>query len=85
MTTNGSRLGYVLVVAAIAAIGVLAVVFSGRVAAVSAGIGLLALAGLRVSRRAGAAISARSVRFDAALLGLLGSGVLVLALTADNI
>lgn len=85
VTSNEFRPAYAYILAGIAAIAVLAIVFSGRVAGVSAGVVLLALAGVRMSGMASEAISARSARFDTALLTVLGAGALILALTADNI
>lgn len=85
MTKNGRRPGYAFVLAGIIGIAALAVVFSGKIAAVTAGVGLLLLAALRAAMRGPVAIAARSARFDTVLLALLGVGTLVLALTADNI
>lgn len=79
------RPGNALVIVGVIVIAVLAVVFSGKVASVTAGVALLALIAVRVFVREPLAISARSTRFDAGLLAVLGVGILVLALTADNI
>lgn len=85
VTTNGLRPGNLLMITGVIITAVLAVVFSGKVASVSAGVALLALTAVRIFAREPLAISARSTRFDAGLLAVLGVGILVLALTADNI
>lgn len=85
VTSNEFRPAYAYVMLGIIAIAVLAILFSGRVAGVSAGVALLGLAVARISDRTGSAIAARSKRFDAALLAVLGAGIILLTLTADNI
>ncbi len=85
VTSKEFRPTYMFTIAGILVIGVLAVVFSGRVAGVTAGVLMLGVAGLRATGRGSAAISARSRNFDTVLLTALGVGILILALTADNI
>lgn len=85
VTSNEFRPAYAYVMFGIIAIAVLAIVFSGRVAGVSAGVALLGLAVARMSDKTGSAIAARSKQFDAALLAVLGAGIILLTLTADNI
>ncbi|HLS00376.1 MAG TPA: DUF3017 domain-containing protein [Beutenbergiaceae bacterium] len=75
--------GYALV--GIIVIGVLSILFSGRVAGLTAGIGLIVLAGLRLIGRGSRVVQARSRQFDTVFLATLGVGILVLALMADNI
>ena len=86
VTANDARVGYYLVIiGAVALVVGQAVLFSGRLAAITAGAGLLALSLARATRRGWSVIGARSTRFDTAFLALLGAGILALALTADNI
>lgn len=84
VTTN-LRLGYVLVPLGIVLLGVLAVVISGKAASVAAGVCVLVAAAVRAGAGEPEAICARSTRFDVALLAVLGVGIIILALTADNI
>lgn len=85
MTTSRFRPLHAGVLAGIAVVLVLAVFLTGRVAALAAGAGLLILALARLSPRIGDQIAARSTKFDAAFLAVLGTGVVLLAATADNI
>lgn len=84
MTRNGTWLGYMAIIGAIIAIAVLAVSVSAEIAAVTAGAGLLLLAGLRLGGE-WTVFTARSRRFDVAFLAVLGAGITILALLADNI
>lgn len=84
MTSNEFRPAHLYLTLGIAAVAILAVTVSGRVAAVTAGVGLLLLASIRPTR-VGAQFAARSTRFDVAVLAALGLGIIVLAATADNI
>lgn len=85
VSRNDFRPSYGYAIAGIVVIGLLAIVFSGRVAGVAAGIGLVVLAGMRLFSRAPRVLIARSSRFDTLFLATMGIGILVLALTADNI
>lgn len=85
MTSNASSAAYAVTLLGVVAVAALAVLFSSRVAGVAAGVILLALAGLRATKKLGGVIGARSTPFDAVFLVILGAGVIILALTADNI
>lgn len=74
-----------LTVAGTVLIAVLAIVWSARAAAVVAGCATLSLAWMRFAAKRPDGIAARSTRFDTLFLGILGAGILALAITADNI
>lgn len=79
------RPAHVLTISGIILVAIVAVIFSARVATVAAGALTLGLALVRGLAPKQDAIAARSVWFDTTLLTLLGSAMLILALTADNI